>query len=571
MKSPQCLAILFVLLFTLTAKTETPFVLETLWTVSDNQWLTNANITLTGDLKGGTLRFPNEIPANAPWGGATVTDGNIVGTIIVLPQGNVNMLADLSGFRHNLMNNAIIAAAFPDGFHLFRQLSDLFLVSPGITRADIDALDLMGHWFDLQSRTHVGFVQYYPERTLLPTLPPEHEDESEFIKKVRGRSADDYKDGQYTGTADSVLMGLRVLENLENNEYRIVWEQRNVEGAEPSNVVDSLPFHFGGFINADAPVSAAFRVPQIVRELFKDPFWEIQVGIKVIPPVERDEEQKKHFFNFSMRVRSKFEERDDYHLIRDGNTGVFYPKQSEDRPEEEGVLSNAEWDKMNEELAHSFLPFLTNVRESFLSLEPSFLTDFAVTMEDSVLYLASTYSSAQTQIDWNLAKQLMQGLKEHVLISMSPDNSLHDQLDTLFQVKIQEAPETIAGLPGYWVNSWLGPERAVVYAQEPGIIYAAVLLITDDNEVTEEQFAMMQRRLEQKIEDSRLAVAEKMPPPMTVLRSNHEGTRFRADLETTARGYRISVHVAQESFNNVLALGQKFGVGPSLLLPFLRE
>ena len=81
----------------------------------------------------------------------------------------------------------------------------------------------------------------------------------------------------------------------------------------------------------------------------------------------------------------------------------------------------------------------------------------------------------------------------------------------------------------------------------------------------------MQRQLEQKIEASRQSVAEKMPPPITVLRSNYDDTRFRADFETTARGYRVTVHVAQESFGNVLALGQQWGIGPSLLLPFLRE
>jgi hypothetical protein len=56
-----------------------------------------------------------------------------------------------------------------------------------------------------------------------------------------------------------------------------------------------------------------------------------------------------------------------------------------------------------------------------------------------------------------------------------------------------------------------------------------------------------------------------------VLRSNVDGTRVRADFETTARGYRVSIHVSQESFGNILALGQQWGIGPSLLLPFLRE
>jgi len=103
---------------------------------------------------------------------------------------------------------------------------------------------------------------------------------------------------------------------------------------------------------------------------------------------ERKNEQGKYYFNVAMATHTNLPERDGFHLIREGNLAVFYPKQSEDRPEEDGVLSNAEMDKMNDNLARSFFPFFTNVHQSLLSLDWSQSIDFAVTMEDRVLYVA---------------------------------------------------------------------------------------------------------------------------------------------------------------------------------------
>ncbi|MCL2710263.1 MAG: hypothetical protein FWE95_05230 [Planctomycetaceae bacterium] len=561
MKSPKLLAIVFVLLFTLPSHAQSRFDIESAWFVANNEWLVDAKM-FTKDLN---LTFPDEIPADAMWCGATVTDGKIVGTIIALPLKEGAIIDHESfSFRLNLRRNAVIAAAFPtgsSGFQILQRDSILYLFSPGISQKDIDALRLETNWEILQRQTHLGFVQYYPERFLLPTLPPEQEGESEFIKRVRKRSADDYKDGQYTGTADSLLLGLRVLEG----EFKVIWEKRHVAGVEPSNDVASLPFPFGGFVDPDASFSVAFRLP-FGKESFKDwlsmPFGGT-IGMKVTPPEER-ENDRRYVFSASTIVTTRWSEESGYNLIRNGNLGVRYPKQPEDRLAEEGVLSNEELDKMNEEIAHSTLALLVNVRDSLLSMDWSQPLDVAILSEDEVGYLALAYPPAEMQIDWSLAVQLMLTVADSMR-QTAPEDTLYDVLDTLFQMVPQEMSGTVAGLTCYRLNLLHENEGySIVFALEPGIIYAAV----SGNEVSEEQHAAIQRQLERKIEASRQSVVEGMSPPTTVFRANLDDTKLRADFETTSRGYRVSVYVTPESFGTVLALGQQFGMGQ--LLPFLQ-
>ena len=566
MKSPRVLSILFFLLLALPAKAETPFVIESAWVVANNEWLELLNGSSV--IGGASLSFPDAIPANAYWRGATVTDGNTVGTIIILPVNEGHTLSGIQGFilRSKLRTNAIIAAAFPNGFHVIQSGEMALLYSPELSQDDIKALEFLRTYIeDLGERAHFSFIQYYPERTLFPTLPPERENEGEFIKKVRKRAATDYRDGQYVGTTDSIYVGL----HRTNDDYKIVYEVQNIEGTSVSDGTESLPFNFGGFVDADALFNTAFRVPSGEQAFIKAAFFHVHAGFTVTPPEARQDEKNLYALNFGANVSSKLEEKDDYHMINDGNLFLFYPKQSEDRPEEDGVLSNEELDKMNEELVRGFFPFINNVRESLLSLDWSQPIDLAMSYENDVAYLAFVCPHAETYIDWNLAIQLAQDTLDR-MHQIKPFDLPPDLPSLLSLVKIQETVETIAGLPCYRVNiSHEGEGVLAVYVHEPGIFYAAALpLIEDSNEIAEEQYEAMQRRLEEKIEASRSAVAEKMQPPLTVLRSNEDGSKFRVDYEAIERGHRVTAYIAQESFGNVLALAQAWNINPFELLPF---
>jgi len=592
-RTPKIPGIVFALLLALTGKAtvafgsdnETRFVVESAWFVGNNEWLAYANIDLTGDIEGGSLEFPEVIPADIAWAGATVTDGNIIGTIIALPsydpdatQTFLTQQGDI--FQDELRTNAVIIAAFPDSFQMNLLGSTLYLFSPELSDSDIGwdigALGLEAHWELLRLQTHFGFIQYYPERLLLPVLPEEQEDESAFVKRVRKRSAKNYTDGQYTGTIESLLIGLLVMDD----EFKVIWDKRHITGTEqPDETEQPPPFLFGGFIDPNAPIGMSFRVPQtMIEKTFKDPNFGIRLGTRVIPPEERGDNQHRHNFIFSIGVGSDLEEEDGFHLIRDGNLHVLYPKQSEDRPAEEGILSNAEWDEINHELAYSVLPFLAGVRESFLLLDSTLPTDFAVSTDGSAWYLAFTYATAETQIDWELIEHLRQTIIDHMRKGIPPDNPQYELFGMLFQVDIQEfTPGKIAGLTCYQVDvSLLGTEFALVYyVHEPGIIYAAILPLGNPDEaekVIDAQHGMMLWQLERKIENSRRGVAENLEPPKTVLRGNADGFRLHVDYEPTpcGRGHRVTAHVARDSFGNVIALGQQFGLDPLQMLPFLQ-
>jgi len=331
MKFPQSLAIFFVLLFILMSKAtvsfgnETTFVIESAWNVATNEWLIN-----TPYAQGLNLKFPDEIRADTEWVGATMTNGNVIGTIIAFPveRGSINKLSGWQGtmFRINMRFNSIIASSFPNGFQMFERHSPhglfdadsiLCLVSPELSEGDIDALQLGDCWLNLKRKSHFGFVQYYPERTLLPTLPPEQEDESEFIKKVRNRSADDYEDGHYVGTSESHFVGLQIVDQ----EYKIFWEEQNIEGISIVEDRVSPPFPLGGFIEPDALVNVVFRVP--TGKNIDNVTLAIRVGTVVIPPEERENDRKRSF-TFSLVVCSKLTEEDGYYMIKDGNVGVYY-------------------------------------------------------------------------------------------------------------------------------------------------------------------------------------------------------------------------------------------------------
>ena len=559
------LALLFTLLFVSTVKAETSFVVDTAWVVADHSWLADYHDMPEG---GTNLKFPDEIPADAHWLGANVTDGNIYGTVMALPLKEPIKSEEL--FRLKLAENSVITTEFPKGFQIFQHDTHLFLASPEFSEDDIDALDCMTECWKELGKSHFGFIQYYPERTLLPTLPPEQEDENEFVKKVRKRSADNYQDGQFVGKIESEFWGLTATEE----EYKAVYECQNVEGTPSSDNTDSPPFSLGGFIDTNC---TAFRVP-FGKEDIEKGYFSIKIGSTVIPleersvilPEERDQipqevrDELEHTYTSSAWFQyggKELEEQDGYHLIKDGNIFVHYPKQQEDRPDEEDVLSNAELDKKNEEMARHFFPFLTNVRQSLLSLDWSQPIDLALSNEGNVYYLACAYPPAETPIDWSLAVQLL-------FTTIDGMNQIKPfmPLDSLFRMEAQNTPKTVAGLTCHRTKVlFFGEKGAVVYVHEPGIFYAAAYW-GGSEEVADEQYETMQRHLEEKIIASRQGVAEKMKPPTTVLSSTADGMKFRLDYETQERGYRFTAYIVPDSFYNVVGLAQMCGIN----MPFLR-
>jgi hypothetical protein len=364
---------------------------------------------------------------------------------------------------------------------------------------------------------------------LLPTLPPEQEDESAFIKFARARSANDYKDGQYVGETESWLFGIGSTEET----WKVVFEHVFVDGLSTPSGKDR-PFTFGGFVNPDAPASSVFRYP-FAKETFEKAITTIKSGTTVIPPEERGEDGHKSAFGTAIarthntdieELKSSLQ--DDWHIISDENFVLCYPKQSEDRPEEDDLPSNAELDKFNEELARTILSYATGVRQLLVSKDWTQPLDIAISFEKNCVFLACSSPTgkpfAQTQnqpgtVTWHRTKF---------------------SLD-----------EFIPTLPENWSTN-----TTAVVGYDSDKFYAAFTLELDES--SEEQYEAMQQYLEQKINDTKQADAKKTAVPKTIFHSKVEGVQCRLDYENIERGFRFTGYVEPASFGNVMALARQF-------------
>jgi hypothetical protein len=260
-------------------------------------------------------------------------------------------------------------------------------------------------------------------------------------------------------------------------------------------------------------------------------------GTTVIPQEERGEEGHKRefgagFFYFSYRniEEKKSSLQDDWHIISDENFSICYPKQAEDRPEEDDLPSNAELDKINEKFARMILSYVIGIRQSLVSKDWTQPLDVAVLFENDVLFFAcssptgNSFAKEQSQSETVTWHQMQFALSEFVPV--------------LFLVHPEE----------FHIDA--------VFGYESDKIYAAFSWASDD--VTEEQYEILQQQLEQKISASKQAVAEKMVVPKTVSHCRSEGYQYRLDFENIERGHRFTCCIEEDSFWNVVAFAKRF-------------
>ena len=573
MKLFKLLHLLFILLFASTTQAEKPFVIDSAWSVASHDDLVSM-LSNMYKLDRNTLAFPEEIKSNVTWAGATITDGNAMWTVIRLPLEKDALFSRV--FEFKMRANAIIAGVFPDGaFKMSKSASsnELYLFSSGFDLDNYKTLFVLdNHWQTLARQSPFAFIQHYPERTLLPTLPPEQEDESAFIKRVRERSAKGYQEGQDTGTVDSHFLGIHV----EDHGIRVICEEINAEESLPASDMEPLPFQFGGFVDPDSAIGMAFRLER--EHIEKLPIG-IKFGIKITPPEERPNEKQKSNLIISLMLTSDtlfsdIEERDDWHMIKgDNNIYVFYPKQPENRPEEEDVLSNEVLDKLNEEFVRSLLKIGSTIRQPLSSEDWKQPTDFASLMDDEALYVGFSYPSDKMAIDWNFFAELGNLWNDYI---RQVDSKWAAELMELImgsEVKAVGEPVTTAGVTYHWILLDCIP---LIVGFTPEQIYAAVGFVIDADKVSEElvteQFNTLHERLVQKINDSKQAVAEKMKPPMTVFHSKMEEHTFRLDYESSGHGYRYTAYIEEDSIGSAFALIANYG-GDYLkqMMPFLKD
>ena len=580
LSSTSLLGIAFALLFALPVKATVPpegqpLVIESAWVVADHQYLINLLSNWYG-IDGSDLQFPEEICSNSNWFGAALTDGNEMYTVIMLPlkKGNTNTrqnqflgfrISDISDFtlRIRLQTNPIIAELFPNGAFQICEAeagSYLKLTSRNLTWTDeLRRLLVNHHWRPTRERWHFAFVAYYPERTLLPVLPPEQEDESTFIKMVRERSDNNYQDGQFVGTVFSEVWGLY----HGDHDVRFVLEVINAEDAPVASDVEQVPFQFGGFVNPETPMGAAFRLG---REFVETQQIGIRIGFGAIPPAERTNDERKHQFFASLFVqRNRMGDRDGLHLINDGNIYIYYPKQLENRPEEEGVLSESELENINVKMANTLLNFGSIIRQSLLSQDWTQPIDIALSFEDEAIYLACTYPHSEFKIDWVHVVQFSASLSDYF---RQMDTELSDMEE--LRMEIIGEPKVDGEITWHLMLLHWDVTISLIVGYAPDRVYVAILLDEVSEEWIDEQFDTVQQRLVQKVSVSKQGIADKIKPPRTLFHVNYEGSTMRLDYESDEHGFRFSFHVSEDSLETALALLASYGSNLMPELPFMR-
>ena len=258
---------------------------------------------------------------------------------------------------------------------------------------------------------------------------------------------------------------------------------------------------------------------------------------------------------------------DNWHVIKEDGVGVFYPKQWEDRPDEEGVLSNEVLDTANEKFARSLHPFLVNVRQVLLSKDWSQPPDLAISYDGNYVYLACVNPAGTIEIDMTLAIQLKETVNDYFQSLKFSEGS------SIINVGM---PETVEGVLWFPIELRYDRECSIaVFGYEPERIYAAYQPFEDLDEISEEDleecYKTLRQQLIQKVRDSKQAAIEKQKPPQTVFHSHWDDYQYRLDYEPFEDGSRFTGYIGRDnSFWNLIGLVKALNNGvyaPYYFLP----
>jgi hypothetical protein len=300
-------------------------------------------------------------------------------------------------------------------------------------------------------------------------------------------------------------------------------------------------------------------------------------GTTIIPQEEREESGKKFTFQSNVQYGSKRTisklietwEKENWQVLSgnaDDYVTMFYPKQPADRPEEEGVPSNAEMDNINEKFARSILQEVNKIG-AFLSLQDwSQPLDFACAYDDGTVFLAASCPFVEQIGNLNSAEWInnLSQIIYETIPATQPDSKVTQQ--DIMTAAMQGETKNTSEMTLYRMDfSWSGDKYAVVYGFDTKTFYLTI----DEQAASdkqEEQYAELCRKLEEKIAVSHKLLAEKMGLPKTIFSCNSDGYKSRMVHESDAAGERYNLSVERESFGNVVAFIK--GTIGSYVLPF---
>ncbi len=439
-----------------------------------------------------------------------------------------------------------------------------------------EQFSLSEKWRTLSSRAPIALLVETPERILLPTLPPEEENEPPFVKYVREsrkeKSEDDSQD-------ESTFYGI----NWGRDSWEMIYEEVALEGSEKAKrfeqwTASQEPCLIGGFNEEakDFDFSSRFLPNVLLSGDFR-----INVASGTILTVPKDRKETHH--RYYTRIYAHVGKKDDEEImtagtvLSDGFFNSVYPPKQKPVDAEEGLATPETLEMLNKLEAENILALLVELRDSATSSGGDKPIDIAATSDENGIYCAVAYPPESKPIDWSVIQKLLDNYEQvGSLPHLNEEGNVISDEDWQTQIRFSE-PETDEGVTFrkfeiHWDNR-NNPDQSVipvfgVYGVGENFFCLAIpqdsTPWTDRNHSTEEvasQSETLLAGLKQKVERSRHLLEDDMQLPSTAtrVRGNTDGYRFRFENETVGRKTTLRLKVAPDSLYNVYTLARQYG------------
>ena len=440
----------------------------------------------------GNFELPDEIDTDGFWGGVVLTDGEELFTVVSLTMKDDDFNLeeiDTEDFRNRLSKNGWIDAhRYERDWKMQKRDNRLVLYSGHFPEKRLVSIDVDSILQPLRDGYAIAMSTAYPENKLYPELPEEKEGEPPFIKMVREErnKAKEKNNSKEPAKNELYLLGLR-WNNKSTGTLELITIEEDSENRKVKKL-DSRPFEVAGFYQLkeppqfkdnlfdgvsskksgsqkekknsgdretaektpDAPslgslqapefyVTGAYRFVPEVSDSGDENLFCLYLGSKIIPKEERKAPDfHRHFMQFGFASVNSLKSLGtdgasgvnwkDTYMIQRGNICLFYPKQPENLPPEEGQPGPEILDEINRKVAEAAFPIAEIASKVFGKLSFDFPIDIGLQVENGVAYFGMSLLSEKEYFDENALESLWNYVKIFESIASAAINETVDEL-----------------------------------------------------------------------------------------------------------------------------------------------
>ncbi|MGL6196551.1 MAG: hypothetical protein ACRC2T_17190 [Thermoguttaceae bacterium] len=546
--------------------------------------------------------IPKEIDAQKPVYGASYTDGDEIYNIIVMQKAEPDSF-DMREFdtlekRTELYKNPMISSYFDEGnLEIFEDKIQIVLVSTNLAKNNYKLLrefnlteKIIEEIQKISSEGYIATRHYNPLGPFQKPLPPESENDGKFLKKVR-KTLLEQKDSEsldyelsttYFSWADSTLMLTWDRLFTEESGYAEKMEQTSVQ---------KLPLSVQGFYDPEYDGNKGLVRVHGPEEMKKINFF-ANIGIRLISPDERplylsDEgHESTYLFNFACGINNDGRDKTKGwgHVVGDEFAWVYYPEQPEIEPQE-NVVTAAELDDMNRNVAEKVYGFLKNVHNCLDESDIKFNLEAAFTEEDEVIYFGCSLPKIEDKIDWSLletakdewiesfrktpslylSEEENEEKQNKLIQSMEDVGQLFTNVKSLGKDDNVEFFEVTTGWDELDSNS--SPIYLIIGRSPEQVFIAATTKLSDfDTEEAKQEIRdTMFVRLKERIDESKNKVAEKDCSIVTLYDFNFGNMSFKCDHIFNNNRCTVTYTYDLDSLDDLISISNMLGIKQFLL------